>query len=310
MLANCRRYARAVLVTANTALAVAIAPNAIAQDASDIPWWSPLQVPGEPTQTRLIQTVQHTPASAFDPKLPPIPFDAWLWVTLAPLVEFVQPQLAEWRVVFCPDTTSVIPRGNSPELCVEGTVALSAEKNAKIMIAVADAARSATADRLRWQPKPPALRDVYIERLKDSSRFDSLDVPTLGSLPQLLDTPFEQWPTVDFENTITWDPTNPAPGETVRFSISIRNTGQRSVDRARINILISPCCANAEVRHEWFPRIAAGQSARVDVAVPLPEGRALAIVSVTPWEGHKRVRQSNADKPPTAVPVGYPPRPR
>ena len=51
-------------------------------------------------------------------------------------------------------------------------------------------------------------------------------MPTLGALPQLLDTPFEQWPTVDFESTITWNPPNPAPGETVRFSISIRNTGQ------------------------------------------------------------------------------------
>jgi hypothetical protein len=270
-----------------------------------------LPLPDESTQTLLIQNVQRTPASAFDPTLPPIPLDVWLWVTFAPVVEFVpervrrDQQLAEWRVFFCPDTTSAIPHASSPELCVVGTVALSKEKNAKIAIAVADAVRGATTGNLRWRRKQPLLRDVYIERMKDS-----LDVPTLGALLQLLDTPFEQWPTVDFESTITWDPPNPAPGDTVRFSISVRNTGQRSVDRAWINILISPCCANTEIRHEWFPRIPAGQSVRVDVAIPLPEGRALTVVSVKPFEGYKRVRQSNGDKPPTVVPVGYPPRPR
>ena len=315
VLAHCRRYARAILVTANTALAIAIAPSALAQDAPGPPWWYGLPLPDEPTGTLLIQNVQRTPASAFDPQLPPIPFDAWLWVTLAPLVEFLpervrrDQQLAEWRVRYCPDITSAIPHASSPELCVNGTVVLSAEKQVKIVIAVADGVRGVTTGSLRWRRKQPSLREVYIERL--TGRIDSLDVPTLGALPQLLDTPFEQWPTVDFESTITWDPPNPAPGETVRFSISVRNTGQRSVDRAWIDILIGRCCDSAgEVRHEWFPRIAAGQSVRVDVAVPLPDGMALTMVSVRPFEGHKRIRQSNGDKPPTVVPLGYPPCPR
>ena len=89
MLAHCRRYALAILVTANTALAIAIAPSALAQDAPGPPWWHGLPLPDDPTQTLLVQNVQRAPASAFDPQLPPIPFDAWLWVTLAPVVEFV-----------------------------------------------------------------------------------------------------------------------------------------------------------------------------------------------------------------------------
>jgi hypothetical protein len=317
VLAHCRRYARAILVTANTALAVAIVPSALAQDAPGPPWWSALPLPGESTQAFFIQNVQQTLASAFDPALPPIPFDAWLWVTFAPVAELVpervrrDQQLAEWRVSFCPDITSAIPHASSPELCVDGTVALSSAKQVKIVIAVADAVRGATTGRLRWRPKQLSLREVYIERLRDLTRIDSLDVPTLEALPQLLATPFEQWPTVDFESTITWDPPKPVPGEKTRFSISIRNTGKRSVDRACIEVLISPCCANAgEVRHESCPRIAAGWSVRAEIAVPLPEGRALASVSVRPWQGHKVVRQSSADKPPTVVPVGYPPRPR
>lgn len=298
-------------------MAIATTPSALAQDAPGPPWWHGLPLPDDPTEILLIQNVQRTPASAFDPQLPPIPFDAWLWVTLAPLVEFVPErvrrdrQLAEWRVFFCPDITSAIPHASSPELCVDGTVVLSAEKHARIVFAVADAVRGATTGRLRWRPKQPSVREVYLERLKNSVRIDSLDVPTLGALPQLLDAPFEEWPTVDFESTITWDPPNPVPGEKTRFSISIRNTGKRSVDRACIEVLISPCCANAgEVRHESCPRITAGWSVRTEIAVPLPEGRALAAVSVRPWQGHKMVRQSSADTPPTVVPVGYPPRPR
>ena len=152
------------------------------------------------------------------------------------------------------------------------------------------------------------VQDLYVERLNGSTRVDSLDVPALGDLSQLLDTPFEDWPTVDFESTVTWDPPNPAPGATVRFSIVVRNTGKRAANRACIKILISPCCARVEARHEWFPLIAPGQSVRVEVAVPLPEGKAMAVVSVKPWLGYKMMRESDPDKIPTAVPVGYPSR--
>jgi hypothetical protein len=52
------------------------------------------------------------------------------------------------------------------------------------------------------------------------------------------------------------------------------------------------------------------QSVRVDVAVPLSEGLAMAIVSVRPWQGYKMARESDPDKHPDVAIVGYPPRPR
>jgi hypothetical protein len=304
-----RRYARAVFVTAVTAFAIAAAPSTTAQGVRNVPWWHELQGPDGPTQTFLLQTVQAMPASAFDPKLPAISLDTWLWNTLAPFIEVPRPQLVEWRVSFCLDPFSEIP-GPGPELCAEGTAQLSAEKTVQIVILVADAVRSPVTGRPDWRPTPPSLRDVYVERLNGTRRIDSLDVPALGALRELLSAPFEQWPTVEFESTIDWDPPNPAPGDTVRFSISVRNTGKRSAHRAWIKTLISPCCANAEARHEWFPRVAAGQSVRVEVAVPLPEGRALAVVSVRPWQGYKMMRESDPNKEATVAPVGYPARPR
>src|SRR5580765_6123831 len=96
----------------------------------------------------------------------------------------------------------------------------------QIVIKVADAVRSGTTGGLRWRPTQPSLRDLYIERLKGTARLDSLDVPTLGSLAQMLNIPFEQWPTMEFESTITWDPPTPVPGDTVRFNITVRNTGK------------------------------------------------------------------------------------
>jgi hypothetical protein len=58
------------------------------------------------------------------------------------------------------------------------------------------------------------------------------------------------------------------------------------------NVVISPG-PGAEARHEWFPRIAAGQSVRVEAALPLSEGQALAMVSVRAWQGAKRHCEGN-----------------
>lgn len=124
-------------------------------------------------------------------------------------------------------------------------------------------------------------------------------------MSQLRNTPFEQWPTVDLDTAIDWDPPTPLPGETVRFTISVRNTSKSSAVRARITMVITPCCADAEVRHEWFPYVAAGQSVRAELAMPLPEGRAMALISVRPLQRDKVVRERHADAPPAVALIGY-----
>lgn len=310
MHAHCRRFTRAVLVTGITAFAMTLAPRAVAQDPSGEPWWR--QMPGidRALQASLIERVQRTSAAAFDPALPPIPLDEWLSVTLAPVVDQRPPRLVEWSVTFCLDRRSAIP-GPAPELCVEGSVALAADRRLRLEIAVAEAVRPRSTGGAYWRPTPPSLRDVYIERLNGLTPIDSLDVPSLsqGTLLRLRVLPFDEWPAAAFESTITLDPPHPSPGETVRFSISVRNTGQRSVDRVWISILISPG-PGAEARHEWFPRIAAGQSVRVEAALPLSEGQALAMVSVRAWQGAKRVRESTGETRSTVASVGYPPSPR
>jgi hypothetical protein len=185
-------------------------------------------------------------------------------------------------------------------------VQVSADKNVHLVILVANAVR----DVLEWRPTSPSLKEVYIEHVQERfTRLDSLDVPELSRLEDLLHTPFDQWPRVDFESQITWDPPMPSPGETVRVSISVRNTGKRVADWAWVNILISPCCDNhLEVRRDWFPYLAAGQSARVDFEVPLPEGRALAHVDVRLGPSEKKVleRRQDMDKRPTEAAIGFP----
>jgi hypothetical protein len=305
-------YRRTVLVTAIAAFAIAVAPGTNAQDLHELPWWSEIVQLDGPSQTSLFAKVQATPASEFDASLPAISLESWLSSTLSPVVEVVYPKLVDWSPTICLDRRSATPRAG-PELCVEGTVRLSADRNVQLVIVMAEAARSATTGRPEWRMTRPSLRDVYIERLEGSTRFDSLDVPSLGALPQMLDTPFAQWPMVDFETTVTWDPPNPAPGDNVRFSISVRNTGRRSLDRAQVDIAITPCCANAAVRRQWFPRIAAGQSVSVGGTIYLPEGKAMGAVTVQPWQGHyKRVRDLDPDRQSAWVNVGfsgwYPPR--
>jgi hypothetical protein len=309
--AHRRRSARAVFVIGMTAIAITRAPQAAAQEPSDRPWWREMPGPPAAMQASLIRTVQATPARTLDPSLPAIALDEWLWVTLSPVAEHLPARPVDWQLGFCLDRRGAFP-GPAPELCAHGTVALSADRHLRMEIAVAEAIRSRRTDRGDWRREVPSLRDVYIERLDGVTRVDSLDVPSLaqGTLRQLGILPFEQWPTAAFESTIAWDPPDPAPGEEVRFSISVRNTGTRSVDRAWISILISSCCGGTEVRQEWFPRIPAGASVRIAGAVALPEGTALAMLSVRPWQGDKIVRESNAGAKPTVASIGYPPRTR
>jgi hypothetical protein len=306
-----RPFLRTVFVAAVAALAIGLAPDTIAQDARaapwwrDLPWWHELQMPNGPTQTSLLQRVRATPASQFDPQLPASALDAWLRLTLAPVVEDLPLQLVNWRVTMCLDPRSAIADLGS-QLCAAGTVRLSADRNVQIVILIAEGVPSATSDGApQWVATGPFLRDLYIERVKDSRPIDSLDVPALGALSQLLNTPFEQWPTVDLETTIDWDPPAPLPGETVRFTISVRNTSNTSAVRAWITTVITPCCADAEVRHEWFPYVAAGQSVRAEVAMPLPAGWAMALVSVRPLQRDKVVRELRAGAQPAVALIGY-----
>jgi hypothetical protein len=42
----------------------------------------------------------------------------------------------------------------------------------------------------------------------------------------------------------------------------------------------------------------------------LPEGKAMAVVSVSPWQRYKVMRESDPNKEPNVAGVGYPPVPR
>jgi hypothetical protein len=124
----------------------------------------------------------------------------------------------------------------------------------------------------------------------------------------MLELPFDQWPQLDFDSAITWDPPRPVPGQSVRVSVLVRNTGKRSADRAWISILIAPCCdPHLEVRRDWFPKIAPGASVQVEWQLTLPEGRAIATVSVRPGPSAKQVRETHKERHASAVFVGDPP---
>lgn len=283
----------------------------MAQDLPGTPWWRQMPRIDAALQASLIESVRRTPAATFDPAVPPMPLEEWLWTTLAPVVDYPPPRLVDWSVTLCLDRRSAIP-GPAPELCVDASVMVAADRRLRLEIAVAEAVPPRSTGRPSWRPTSPALRDVYIERLNGVTPIDSLDVPSLSqaTLRRLRILPFDEWPAAAFESVITWDPPHPSPGDLVKFSISVRNTSQRSVDRVWISILISPCCPGGEARHEWFPRIAAGQSVRVEAEMPLPEGQALAMVSVRAWQGAKRVRESNGETRPMVASIGYPPSAR
>lgn len=281
---------RVISVTAAVAFAIAMGPAAAAQDQEVPAWPRAMHGPDDRLTTVILQRVRATLASAFDSKLPPIPLDDWLFVTLAPAVDVVRTQFADWSVTFCEDRRSAIP-GPGPELCAEATVPISNEKHVRIVIAVAGLGGNSTPGR-EWLLTRPSVRDVYIERLKGLAAVDSLDVPSLGDLVKLLPLPVDEWPAIEFDTRITWTPERPAPGDTVRFSFWVGNTGKRSASRASVQVLVAPCCDNTEVRRDWFPEIPAGRWVRLDVDAALPEAMAMALMHVTLGPSLKPARPS------------------
>jgi hypothetical protein len=285
-----------------TVFAFAAAPNTFAQ--SGAPARRIVESPDGPTWMALLENALTTPASQYDLKLPAISLEQWLWSTLAPVVEVPYRRLVDWDLLPCSDPRSE-PFDLFANLCAMGTVKLSADRNIRILITVAETDRSITTGLVPLRPTRPSLRDIYIERV--NGVVDSLDVPTLSDLMQQLTTPFEQWPTVDFEATTTWTPPNPAPGDTVRFNIAVKNTSKRTADRAEIRILISPCCSNAnDARHESMQYLEASQTVHIEAAIPLPEGMAVVMVSVKTRPSYKIVRESDPNRKESVTLVGYP----
>jgi hypothetical protein len=280
-------------ISAFAACAIAIAAGVSAQDKPDL-WFEQMRLPSPEAQAILLDRVQQIPASAFDPGLPPTPLETWLFITLSPHAQVVNARFVDWLVFFCgpyaPGENPSIVLAGGPELCAIGTVQFSAERIVKLVVKVADAVR----ENMSWRPVFPSLKDVYVERIESPNRptrIDSLDVPKLGDLLEMLQLPFDKWPQVDFDTAITWDPPRPQPGRSVRFSLWVRNTGKRTADRAWITLWVAPCCdPKREVHRDWTPKLAPGESVRVDWEFPLPEGMAFASVSVRPSPSRKMVR--------------------
>jgi len=299
----------AVSVVGATDVAVAQKKQSQPGPVQDAPleWWQQqggLYGPAEKEALSLIQAAATVPASAFDPNLPSIPLDAWLFLTLAPRVSVPSSPFVDWRTTFCDDPRRAAP-GPGPESCVEGTVHLTPDRDVHIIIGVADPVPNPRPGLNVWRRKTPGLRDVYIERVDGTSYRDSLDVPTLAALPDMLSTPFDRWPPADFDAAVSWTPRRPMPGDTVLFRFVVRNTGLRYVRRADVQIAITPRGGD-EFRRDWFPHLGPGESTALEVSLPLPDGIAWASIDVTPSQ-IKPVRDASPNRHATIACVGCPP---
>jgi hypothetical protein len=295
--------ARVIFVSAMTVLAT----GAASAQSTPLPE-RPREGPGPVVQAAVLDTVQRSLASALDPSLPTIAFEHWLFVTLAHLVEVPRARFADWSVAFCDDRRSNVP-GPATELCVEATVPLTAEKHVRVIVA-AGALASRPEGTLRWQLQPPELRDVYIERMDGVRAIDSFDVGALGDLAESVRVPFGRWPTTDLTVSISATPLRPAPGQLVRFTVTVKNAGKRAVNRAWASVMIGGSGTGADdIHRDWFPHLAAGESGSFDVVVPVPTGHTIAAVTVRPAHGYKAVRETNPNNNEAVVVVGDPERP-
>jgi hypothetical protein len=282
--------ARAILVSTVTALTIGTGALAMPQQPPPKP--RPVYGPNRALQASVVRNVRAMPASMLDSNLPAMPLDLWLFTTLAPHVEIARASLADWHVTMCEDPEAPVP-GAGPILCVEVEIPVTLEKTVHLVVVAGEFVWTATPGLARWQQTAPSLREVYIDGLDGNTVVDSLDVPTLGALEASLRRPRDQWPTNDLQTEITWTPSNALPGDIARVTIEVANKGRRSVDRAFVSILIAPCCPGDEVRRDWFPRVAAGESVQLTVSLPLGEASTLVSAMARPAHSPKRVVDAN-----------------
>jgi hypothetical protein len=67
---------------------------------------------------------------------------------------------------------------------------------------------------------------------------------------------------------------------------------------------IAPCCGEGELRRDWYPHLAPGETATLDLSVRLREGTATALLVVKPSSVFKPVRDVNPDRAPTFRLIG------
>ena len=294
-------------LTAIVVIVLLIPPLALAQDVSErpngvicrqpecdltksLPFHAefPLHI-----QEDLIARVKNMPASVLDAGLPAIPFDLWLLRTLEGQLSRTPDVFPDWSPTFCDEPARAIP-GVGPDLCVEISVPLEESKVAKLFVGVA-AGHIAYGLVVSWSDIEPDVRDIYIERFDNQTMVDTLDVKRLSDLEAQVRLPVQEWPAVDLKTTITFSPALPLPGQQVRFTVTIANTGPRDAARAQVDIYIAIPDRDQnikEIRRDWFPSVPAGKTVSLEISATLGRGDATIMASTEPFQ-HRRAREVN-----------------
>jgi hypothetical protein len=253
-----------------------------------------------------IERVKAVRASVLDSTLKPVRFETWLMAGLqqhrAPLR--AGESFAFWELSICDNLSGAFPIV-SPDMCVEVSIPLVEDRQLHVKVLVAEETPQDPTQ--RWRDIVPRVHDIYIERVTDSRSIDSLDVRSLSSITQYLGLPFDKWPAVDLRTSVRSTPTNPSPGQDVRFIVAVANAGGRDAERAHVTIYISMPLNNtdlSEIRREWFPSIRAGQSVELDIPTRLGRGDAVVMVQAAA-HGSKHVREVNTKDNDTVAEIRF-----
>jgi hypothetical protein len=294
---------RAIFVSTPTAVVVGLSPIASAQEQPRPPKPRPTYGPNLRMQAAVTRNVRGMPASVLDPALPPVPLDQWLFTTVAAHLEVARASFANWGTTMCDDRESEIP-GPGPLVCVDIEIPIDLERTAHVIVAAGEFVWTSPG-RARWEEKPAFLYDVYVAARGAGLPDDTLAVPSLGELDASLRMPRKDWPPSDLQTAVSWSPQTPRPGDIVEITIVVSNKGKRAVDRVHVNVLVGPCCPNQELRHDWFPRIDAGESVRLKASVCFPDGFGMVAATARPTQSPKRVvDKDEATKQATVVMIG------
>ena len=248
-------------------------------------------LPDDGDDLKILAYVRNTPANNLDAALPQLPLDRWLTETLSSFSRG-DARPAEWRLERCEDLTSDLPRESS-ELCAiaKWENVSPPEKEGKrltLILAVGDW-REAIDGRSGWVVRPPVIRDFFV-----LAAGNSLDVRSLSDLTTALDIPDDRWPVAEFELGVIAVPLRALPGQTVTFRVEVRNKGNRDAHRAEITLTAffgETPDDSKRYDYKWYPSIAAGRTAAVELPIMLPEGRGIFSASARPFSTRKLYKE-------------------
>lgn len=234
--------------------------------------------------------------SMLDPSLPDVPFETWLTSIVGAAPEGHFGPRVGWMIEYCDEDEALWYPGDIASNQSYWRAGTAARRKARALCAIALSGQSAgrilhvltqiatvIEDTGIWTAVTPSVFSAFVTGVSNV-----LYVPTLASLPELIQVPENLWPKVDltvFPIDIIVTPSPPKPGDLVTIQIGVTNIGSVEARYAHGFLTICPRqrCTWPNIHQDVVGRIPVGGTLTVERSMVLPDGIGQAALCMEVW---------------------------